>query len=241
MRKEILFLVDFDNLNDNQQQSLQLFIEKIVEKTILEYQLSNKFLYGSVRLYGGWYEQNNFTEKALEIRQRYQNHLTGILKVNEVVYHYCIDVALAQSLISNPDKDFWNTYRKKENHIRGFSFSSNAKNCVYPNSLMPALIQVIKHGKCPHIECPENCGEAFIYRSEQKMVDTLLTCDLIETTLIHPLSSLVVVVSSDDDFVPPLVLASNSSGCNVCLVHPKKNNFSRNLGVKPSCKIWEIE
>ena len=57
-----------------------------------------------------------------------------------------------------------------------------------------------------------------VYRNEQKVVDTMLTCDLIyapQQGFDH-----IVLVSADDDFIPP-VRTLLLRGSTITRVHPK--------------------
>ncbi len=237
----ILLLVDFDNLNKSQKENFQLYLEKILSQFIISYDLSDIFIKGYVRLYGGWYEADQLTNEAIELGLKYDQSIIGSLFNKNIKYKYYFSVSLAHSLLRFPEKDFWSTFRKRTNHIRGIRFSNCVKNCSYDESLIPKIIDVISKGSCPHQNCPKYLEDSpIIYKSEQKMVDTLLTCDLIDSAIVNPTYYHVIVVSGDDDLVPPLVFVSASKNANVSLVLPAKRSNRHNVGVIPSCKIWEV-
>ena len=66
-----------------------------------------------------------------------------------------------------------------------------------------------------------------IYKYEQKIVDTMLTCDLIYISEMD--CNYLILVSSDDDFLPP-IRTILSSGKTIYRIHPKPNN--RRIPVK---------
>ena len=65
---------------------------------------------------------------------------------------------------------------------------------------------------------------------EQKMVDTLLACDLLELCL-DAATRHVTVVSADTDFVPPLVMASRKSQATLQLLVPMTDWSPGNRGL----------
>lgn len=238
--QRVLFLIDYDNLSLNQKNNLQLQIEKMLFKLICKTN-SNRRIFGTARLYGGWFESNIPTKQSVELDTMFQDSLVGSIFCENGAYDYHVDVKLAKSLISVPDKDFWNTYRIRQNRIKGLRIDKEAKNCSYPNSSVPKLLSLLQDGKCPHTDCPNHQEKYLWYRSEQKMVDSMLSCDIIDSTILNSSYDFVLVISSDDDFIPALVLASATRRNKIALVLPKRNNRRNIASIQLSCAIWELE
>lgn len=238
---KLLVLVDFDNLADNQQSNLQLYIEKIIV-SVLAHLESGVKIWCQVRLYGGWYEHNTSTKRAIELDGKYSNPLIGTVPHNDTFCQYFTDIKLARALLSIPNKDFWNTYRKKQRIVKGLIIADQVKQCNFPDNTMMNLKKILKTGKCPHTECEKNNDQPIIFRSEQKMVDTMLSCDLIDSALINPSADYVIVVSSDDDFIPPLVLSSNTRSTKLVRVLTKRTNMKEDIvDVSSGWIEWEID
>ena len=239
--KKALILIDYDNLSSNQKSSIQLLIEQILCHLANTDQL-DKFIKGDVRVYGGWYEEDKLTALAAQLNMIFQDPVTGkVFDKNgqEILYNF--QILLAQSLLSAPTQDFWRTYRKKSNPSRGIRFSQEMKSCSFSGNVMAQVKTLITTGLCPHSDCPNYSEENLvIYRAEQKMVDTLMSCDLVYSAIISPDSDYVIVVSGDDDFYPALVLAGQFNNCSLVHVIPKASAQSNNLGVSPNCITLEI-
>jgi len=60
--------------------------------------------------------------------------------------------------------------------------------------------------------------KAFVVH-EQKMVDTMLSCDLLEGALDSAIDA-AVVVSDDTDFVPPLLASAKMARGRICVLAP---------------------
>jgi uncharacterized LabA/DUF88 family protein len=96
--------------------------------------------------------------------------------------------------------------------------------------------QLLKTGKCPKGGCTVlNCD--LVYRHEQKIVDTMLTCDLIHAA--NRLPDRIILVSGDDDFLPPLrtVLLRGTAAVRC---HPKPRT-QRTLFPPGGSKLLEME
>lgn len=69
------------------------------------------------------------------------------------------------------------------------------------------------------IGCQVTAQSAFV-SAEQKMVDTLLACDLIDLVLSADVTH-ITVVSGDTDFVPPILFAKGWKTASLQLIVPK--------------------
>jgi uncharacterized LabA/DUF88 family protein len=108
---------------------------------------------------------------------------------------------LAVSLLQEPGHHLFNTYRRKGKPSNVRVEKPTEVGCVDAACVLPQMKQLLSKGSCPKAGCTvTNCD--LVYRHEQKIVDTMLTCDLIHA--VDRVSGRVVLVSGDDDFLPPL-------------------------------------
>ena len=93
---------------------------------------------------------------------------------------------------------------------------------------LPLAKKLLKSGKCPTSSCSVTADD-LVYRHEQKIVDTMLTCDMVYA----PTQDYqhLILVSGDEDFLPPLrtVLLR---GTPVSRFHPKPNSFRAPLNIR---------
>jgi len=76
--------------------------------------------------------------------------------------------------------------------------------------------KLLRSGKCTGVGCSVSRTD-LIYRDEQKIVDTMLACDLLYYFQLE--YNYIMLISSDDDFLPPLRTAA-LRGANIFRVHP---------------------
>jgi hypothetical protein len=196
-------LIDYDNLEQRFRapNTLSIFgadIARLVEASTPSVQ--DIFM----RLYGGWYTfagglSNAGTRLIQEIASTYP--LPYKQSNNRRHYVHC---EIASSLIDFKGDLFIATVRERHG-MRSKLRQKYPPGCVAPgNCSIPIVIQW-SSGACPTMNCNVNANGAFLYR-EQKLVDTLLCCDLIAVGGRQPRVP-VFVVSDDDDLVPAIVLA----------------------------------
>lgn len=192
----MIIFVDYDNIEYN---ILRLGITYVVNRIISKIDSSevdgNRRM--TIRLYGGWYEQNRFTLKAqnlsADIAANYPN--TALLSDN--LTSVIVNCEMAYSILADPTNHLFSTFRP-----RGIPMGLKAKHpascgCSTPNCPIVAIHNFIRNNRCPM--CNSIRPEDIFHRGEQKLVDTMLTSDLIFSS--NQLVNLGVV-SSDDDFWP---------------------------------------
>lgn len=177
----------------------------------------------NVRIYGGWYEGVQMTRMAQEVTVEIQRDFPLVIRLptgNEAPsILVTINAELAVALLQEPGHHLFNTYRRKgrPSNIR-VETPQNA-GCTDADCVLPLMSTFIKSGRCPKSGCSliEN---NLVYRHEQKIVDTMLSCDLIHGGGTQ--FDCVVLISGDDDFLPPLrtVLLH---GTPAVRFHPKPN------------------
>lgn len=158
-----------------------------------------------VRVYGGWYEEAQMTRRAQDIAVEIQRDFPSVIRLptggKTLPISVAVNVELAVALLQEPAHHLFNTYRRKgrPKNIR-VETPQNA-GCTDSNCILPLMSKLIKTGRCPRSGC-STLDTNLVYRHEQKIVDTMLSCDLIHGGRTQ--YDGVVLISGDDDFLPPL-------------------------------------
>ena len=140
------------------------------------------------------------------------------------------DISLAATPISSlTASPLLGTYRRRGSLPRIRSRQPFPDACSQSDPTCPAAIlrSFTKHSRraCPVGTCSVSASEAFEVH-EQKMVDTLLSTDILVAAQ-HPSTySVVVVVSGDSDFVPPLLAARVTSDLTFVQLLPSADEAS---------------
>ena len=197
-------LVDYDNLTLVHQNStlvsLALRIQSIVESSIPNVGDIH------VRLYGGWYGPLGLSQKgtrlAQEVRQSFP--IPGVTNA-AIRYTHC---ELASALVDSRGEVLAHTYRQRPG-IRGRLASTIPSGCSNQSTCTAHHVVAWSKGRCPVTGCNVSTTDVFTYY-EQKLVDTLLCCDLVALSMRIP-SEPVFVISDDDDITPAFLLAGKKS------------------------------
>jgi uncharacterized LabA/DUF88 family protein len=177
-----------------------------------------------VRVYGGWYEGTQITRMAQEVTVEIQRDFPKLIRLpvpgSAVLISVLVNAELAMALIQEPGHHLFNTYRRKGKPSNLRVESPQNVGCTDPDCILPLLAKLIRSGKCPKQGC-NGGGLNLIYRHEQKIVDTMLSCDLIHAA--SKSHDKVILISGDDDFLPPLrtILLH---GIPTVRFHPKVNS-----------------
>lgn len=192
-------LIDYDNLSRFQKSKGLLYNIELVISQLTSTQVAYKNI--TVRLYGGWYENDKATKLAqaltAEIRSVFPT--TSVLRDGKQVI---INVELANSLIVVPGKLLFNTYRK-----RGISSGLGCEHpinvgCKETSCPILGVHDFFNSGKCS--SCNHVTPDILLYRSEQKLVDSMITADIVH---LSKDKQSICLVSSDDDFWPAILTA----------------------------------
>ncbi len=211
-------LVDFDNLSPLMRSGQLL---KVVD-AILD--ASKPFLPATVRvftrLYGGWYEEKILTHLAQRIVADAAGSFPTVINVatNPYPTRVRVQVELAYSLLAEPNRNLLHTYREK-GPPRGLrSNAPVAVGCANTACALSGIEKFVKRGKCPTQGCAIKI-EDILYRAEQKLVDSMLTADLVFLAARGD-GEPIVVVSSDDD-VWPGVRTATQLGATIIHIRTK--------------------
>lgn len=227
-------LVDYDNLDYKiKSQSLVYLADKLLHK-FSPFEIRQKNV--TIRLYGGWYESEKITRKAQNLSVEIAKDFPRIVLLSDNKTNVIVTIELALSLKAIPQTALFNTYRRN-----GFPSGLQAqdpmtKGCSNANCPVVHVYEFFQKGKCS--SCNAIRPENIIFRQEQKLVDTMLTSDMISLGQTEREFS---IVSSDDDFWPGILTAA-TGGAKVYHVHtrqrrtpghytktPLQNYFQKNL------------
>ena len=163
------------------------------------------------RLYGCWYEERRLSGRARDLDDAIREAFPADLRLAPPEGDRTVDVSveLARRLSIEPDLDLFHTYRPRGAPRGLASRDLPFAGCVRPGEcpLIPAH-HLLAQGNCPALSCEVGPLEVF-RRSEQKMVDTMLTADLIYASRAAPRGGRpqVAVVTNDDDIWPGIYTA----------------------------------
>jgi uncharacterized LabA/DUF88 family protein len=198
-----IVFIDYDNLLPIQK---NVGILDIVTKVLIQVPWDSSLARGGceVRIYGGWYEGNQITRMAEDLTVKLQQDFPAIIRIplsNGTILALNTSAELAVSLLQEPGHHLFNTYRRKGKPSNVRVEKPANVGCIDATCLLPQMKQLLTNGNCPKAGCMVgNCD--LVYRHEQKIVDTMLTCDLIHAK--DRVSGPIILVSGDDDFLPPL-------------------------------------
>ncbi len=191
------------------------------------------------RVYGGWYEGASMTRLAqdvsVELLRDFPSHLR-IPRGRGSSITTVLNAELAFALLEDPGYHILNTFRRKSRPSNLRIADPATVGCVDPDCVLPLIKHMLRTGTCPKANCivPER---GLIYRNEQKIVDTMLTCDLLYAGAGQV--DYLVLISGDDDFEPP-VRTVLSRGTPLVRFFPKP--ISRRTPSPPrAARLQELE
>jgi hypothetical protein len=212
-------LVDFDNFFPGDlgtAAELQQSLDRMVD---LALSIRSDVTDVSIRLYGGWLQDGILTNRASQLQTLLgppassapHPNLPAALRLN---------VTLVTTLQALPELQWRHTYRSRLGLPRlRLVDSPRPEGCAEGESCPIDLMQRISRRPdrtCHVAGCAVRNDEAFLIR-EQKMVDSLITCDCLT---LAGAEALVVVLSNDLDALPGVAIAASwpATGCTVALV-----------------------
>ena len=216
--RSVVMLIDYDNVESAvRQEGVAGVIHRILH--LLPEDVLSPVTHVAARLYGGWYNERLLTEAAQKLRGDIEHHFPFVVPLLTPGRRSGILVSaeLALALSISPNVHLMNTYR-----IRSAPRNLRAEDypfakCVSPTAGCPlhATHHLLTTNRCPEPGCPVRIREV-ITRPEQKLVDTMLTADLV---YVARRPSTVIVASSDDDLWPAIHTAVHL-GTTIHHVHP---------------------
>ena len=206
-------LVDFDNLEGFRGAPDPGRFSFVLSEILTAYlQSLNAVEQLLVRLYGGWNQEGNLTQRASQVAQLVAEADPFPLVRDEGLVAGLIELAVGP--FDRPGLALPNTFRRRRGAVRLRRDPSFSHPTCANDSLCGAR-QLAKWTSgatkiCPTEACTATSAEAF-FVSEQKMVDTLLSVDLLEMLYFGGFAS-VGLVSDDSDFLPPMMNVARRLG-----------------------------
>ena len=185
-----------------------------------------------VRLYGGWFLGSDLSVVAQDLVTELDACFPRPVYLQP--YHerrpILVRAELARSLLIDPPFDLFFTYRKR-GFPRGIKcYRVPFEGCTDSNACPLGIIpQFFSRASCHATDC-RVAPKDVLFRAEQKLVDTMLTSDLI--TLAHEGATAIAVTSNDDDLWPGIRTACHL-GTHIYHVHPLRGGRTRDRYTEP--------
>jgi hypothetical protein len=217
----ILVLVDFDNVFGTDSAAdfdwVPLELNRVLE---LAAKVQPRLTRVDIRLYGGWLKQGILSGRASALQAKLSG--LGVFptvrpNANRITRG---SVTLATRITAVPGIEWENTLREK----RGFPQVRLAGNALPGNCIKPldCPVETVRRFTkawdklCPRTGCTVRNNDAFI-ALEQKMVDTMLACDVIDAMWVGRAST-IIVMSDDADIVPAIAMGAGLGSTKIVLV-----------------------
>jgi hypothetical protein len=156
-----------------------------------------------VRLYGGWYDAGGLTKTGTLLAQEIDQTFPLSLRTPQGAAR-TFRCEIASSLIESRADLFFSTVRDRHG-LAWYRRAAPPLGCVDPPTCTRDVVLRWSRNGCPAPGCAVTHQEAFC-SGQQKLVDSLICCDLLSLCTGDP-DLVVLLVSEDDDFIPALVLA----------------------------------
>ena len=195
--------IDYDNLLPPQKTA---GIVDVVTKALVQVSLNGVTTRAKcdIRVYGGWYEGALMSRLAQDVSVEIQRDFPTIIRLPVAgggPVMVSTNAELAVALLQEPAHHLFNTYRRKGKPANVRVENQAKVGCTDSTCVLPLMKKLLKSGSCPKTGCGVDVPN-LVYRHEQKIVDTMLSCDLIHAASLPEIR--VILVSGDDDFLPPL-------------------------------------
>lgn len=245
----IVALIDFDNFyrEVQQYQNVAVLIHEFNRIVGEALEINAMTEHVIIRLYGGWMENGLLTQLASLIQQEISKarffplrhpKTSGLLRGN---------IDLATSLLSMPSM-IWQNTRKRRNGLPRIRLDRSIISSICESNKDGCPVKILekftkKKGKlCPVDGCTSTHNTAFTV-IEQKMVDIILSCDIL-FLIDQPQVISLIIMSDDSDIHPAIALASEKSNKYILLIHKNQQQvpileqlFS---GMSVGIKDWRI-
>ena len=224
--KTVVILIDYDNYfgSDVSKISAEQMEFSLKEMILLCESEFSDFNFVQIRLYGGWYKETTFTKVASEVQQLLSQVNVFPKVTSKGILNGSIE--LATSLHIKPEF-IWGYTHKETQGVKRIRINHECADelCKDNRTTCPKYLLYkftdSKERRCGVDGC-ENLQKNVFKGAEQKMVDTLIACDVISASEDDAIIG-VLVISDDQDHLPSLALAS---------MKKKENIQSIVLGIK---------
>jgi uncharacterized LabA/DUF88 family protein len=213
-------LVDFNNISRSLgRRNGKFIVEAIAEKVCA---LTNEHPHRMrFRLYGGWYEETTPSRRAQELAAELEGEFPLLFRPAEIGTEkqkpVRLQASLAYAMLVDPQHHLLHTVREEKTYKSVRVNSPKTSGCQRDDCHLLGINALFSKGRCPHADCSLVAEDILSEKRQQKLVDTMLTADLLHLNG-QDTAETVVLVSSDDDFVPA-IRQSLLSGMRVIHVH----------------------
>ncbi len=217
--QQITMFIDYDNVD---QRVRQRGVDRVI-RAVLQQMPGDALPVGTevlARIYGGWYDQQQLSPAARALEQDIGGSFPTVVSLSTLGHRsVSVSVELARSLSISPSSTMMNTYRIRgvPPNLRPHSYPFNG--CAKSEGGCPlhGTYEFLERRRCPEPGCSVRLRNV-IMQPQQKLVDTMLTADLLYAAMRRPTT--VIVASNDDDLWPAIHSAVNL-GTTVHHVHPR--------------------
>jgi hypothetical protein len=238
-RRSVIIFVDYDNiLRHHRQRGLRFVVERTVSRLVSAgAPVPNRI---RVRLYGGWYEGETLSRRAQIIAREVRGEFpcTVPLADSSGRDRIVVTAELALALELDPASHLHHTFRAQLAPLDIRCRDPHAIGCAHEHCPTEIVRQFFHNGGCTRDGCSLRLQDV-LYRAGQKLVDTMLTSDLIYLATYS--GKHLVVVSSDDDLWPGIRTAL-ALGAHTIQVHTHKGFSTRQIYARPrNCTYEAVE
>lgn len=215
-------IVDYNNIfpiGKDTKEVVEYALSYVIQQTLDEYESIDTVI---VKIYAGFYRNDCLTIRASQIMQQ----ITSINVIPDRYNGRIIrgDVEFGTKLYG-VDFEWKNTYREKDGPRIVVNLDLHRPQCEnYKQSCPIEILKKFTKGAnkiCPNEDC--NLRNVDIFKQYgQKMVDTLMTCDIL--TLAEESNTKLISIMSDDVDLYPAIVLSRCKYPNVQLKLYSRNN-----------------
>lgn len=205
-----IVIVDFDNffpqqMSEYNSTQLETFFNLRIQEILAVHPETERI---DIRLYGGWYKNNGYSNKASELQTILQSiSIFPLLIENNKKVDGVIE--LAEHMNGVPY--VWtNTFQEKAGlqKVR-IDWTKTGESCTHaspscPVKILSNFIRNRNH-QCSNSGCSTIHSDVF-FRREQKMIDTMMTCDIMSFSEESDVNS-IYIISDDTDLFPAIALS----------------------------------
>lgn len=188
------------------------------------------------RLYGGWYSEDHFTRRAQKLSIEIQRRFPKVYRPLAGGRRIKIGVELAYAMLVAPDQHLIKTARTNSAPHRAVRISSpKTHGCKRQACYLKGISAFFHKGHCTHPDCDLDAVQLMGATQSQKLVDTMITADVLHACADGADS--LALVSSDDDMVPP-VLQALRNGIEVIHLHTGSRKQTPTYYIRPSMQNY---
>jgi uncharacterized LabA/DUF88 family protein len=158
------------------------------------------------RLYGGWYRESDFTRRAQDLSSELQRLFPATYRPLGGGRPVKVGVELAYAMLVAPDQHLIKTVRTSNAPHRAVKMGSpRSHGCKRETCYLKGIRAFFSKGYCTHPGCDVKSTQLMGSTQSQKLVDTMITADVLHACADGARS--LALVSSDDDMVPAVLQA----------------------------------